>query len=318
MASDTSTIRGGAAHMNTTRDIRANHLCFAGLSIDPIRTAHLRITNPTNDPFRCKVSRATGSHENLEDPRGQCILDNALEQQQHPERTERPVYIQERPISNYNTPPLFTVEFPERGCEFVLEESRGITQWYIQPLLDEDSPRPDTRLLYCRNARYEQHFFFALELFPVQWAMLNLLKSLYRSAYHNHYHKLPRCGGFTSKGHRHYSLSILLAGPGAVPDPSSPYTTYMTIHGVCEDTKVVDIFVMLAGNKLRDEFALSQLKWLDDKRRFKTHQTYNYRTVRAKNMRVKDWGWFGSGLKFWLLPLNQGIPLTRKLIAQNK
>lgn len=302
--------------MNTMRDIRANHLYFAGLSIDPIRAAHLQITNPTHNPFRCKVSAAATAAGDHEDPLGQCILDNALHQ--HPERTERPVYIQERPISNPSTPPLFTVEFPERGCEFVLEETRGITQWYIQPLLDEDSPRPHDDLLYYRNARYEKHFFLALELFPVQWAMLNLLKSLYRSAYRNRHCGFPRCDGFANKGHRHYTLSILLAGPGAVPDPSSPDTTYMTIHGVCEDTKVMDIFETLAGNRLRDEFALSQVKWLEDKHRFKRHQTYSYKTVKSTQMKVKEWGWFGTGIKFWLLPLNPGILRARKLKVQQK
>lgn len=302
--------------MNSMRDIRANHLYFAGLSIDPIRTTHLRITNPTHDPFRCKVSAATGSHEPPADSRGQCILDNALHR--HPERTERPVYIQERPISNPSTPPLFTVEFPERGCEFVLERARGITQWYIQPLLDENTPRPHDDLLYYRNARYEQHSFLALELFPVQWAMLNLLTSLYRSAYRDHCRKSHKCDGFANKGHRHYTLSILLAGPGAVPDPSSPHTTYMTIHGVCEDTKVVDIFEILAGDRLSDDFVLSQVRWLEDKRRLHVRQTHSYSTARSTQVKVKNWGWFGTESEFWLFPGRKPKFQQNKNKKQNK
>lgn len=177
--------------------------------------------------------------------------------------------------------PLFTVELPTTGWQFILDSRKGVTQWYVNAI--SENHKYDTPMI---------HGFFSEKLVPFGWELNNLLVVLQRA-----FLGLPFQNPNVSLDHgNHYIVNILLKIRG----PPTGLSTKFTTHFVSADAKLVDVFEILAGGKLSDRFALVQWVWLEETEKYDVLKCNRYSEVRTQNMALKDAGWVGK--EIWLFP----------------
>lgn len=181
--------------------------------------------------------------------------------------------------------PLFVVEIPLMGWQFILDSRKGVTQWYIEAI--SEASKQDTPMI---------HGFFCKKLVAFSWGVNNLLVTLQR-AYLCLPLQNPTAPAYMSK---HYIVNILLRIKGPPHGPDTKFTT----HFVSADTKIVDLFDILAGGALDEGYTLVQWVWCKEEGRYDVFKCCRYSEVRTQNMTFKDVGWVG-GKEVWLLPTCQ-------------
>lgn len=177
--------------------------------------------------------------------------------------------------------PLFTVELPTTGWRFILDSRNGVTQWYVDAI--SEGHKYGTPMV---------HGFFCEKLVSFGWEVNNLLVALQRAflclSFQN-----PNVS--VDRGN-HYVVNILLQIRGP---PSGPFTKFTT-HFVAADTKLVEVFDILAGERVDDGFALVQWMWSNETQKYNILKCNRYSEARAQKMVFKDAGWVGK--EVWLFP----------------
>lgn len=180
--------------------------------------------------------------------------------------------------------PLFVVELPTTGWQFILDSRKGVTQWYVEAI--SDNHKQETAMV---------HGFFAEKLVPFGWEVNNLLVALQRA-----FICLPFQNPGVSAYHgNHYIVNVLLKTRGP---PNGPFTKFTT-HFVSADTKLVDLFDILAGEGVDDGFTLVQWVWSKETEKYEILKCNRYSEARTQNMVFKDAGWVGK--EVWLFPTCQ-------------
>lgn len=180
--------------------------------------------------------------------------------------------------------PIFIIELPTMGWQFILDSRKGITQWCVEAISDAHKQDPPM-----------VHGFFSEKLVPFSWGMNNLLVALQRA-----FLCLPlQSTSLTYKGN-YYIVNILLKVKGPPNGPDTKFTT----HFVSGDTKLVDVFDILGGEAVDDGYTLVEWVWNKKEEKYDVFKSCRYSEARIQNMLFKDAGWIGDK-EVWFLPTCQ-------------
>lgn len=252
---------------------------FSTLPTNPfVEILHLRILPPKPDTTNIKVFSVFGDKEVIAEPRILELVNHELSRDVTFSST-RQLHLQRR--SHARLAPLFIVDIPTTGWQFILDSRKGVTQWYVDAISDNHRQEAPT-----------VHGFFYEKLVPFRWEVNNLLVALQRA-----YLCLPfQNRNVSVENGNHYVVNILLKIRGP---PTGPFTKFTT-HFVSADTKLVDFFDILAGEEVDDGFTLVQWAWSKDTEKYDIFKCNRYSEARIQNKTFKDAGWVGK--EIWLFP----------------
>lgn len=244
----------------------------------PADILHLRIIPPGPGAINIKVFSVFQKKEVLAEPRIIELVKHELSKDMAFSPT-RQLHLQRR--SHERLAPLFVVDIPTTGWQFILDSRKGVTQWYVDAI--SDNHKQENPMV---------HGFFYDKLVPFRWELNNLLVALQRA-----FLCLPfQNPSLSIENGNHYVVNILLKIRGP---PGGPFTMFTT-HFVSADTKLVDVFDILAGDEVDDGFTLVQWVWSKEAEKYDILKCNRYSEARIQNKALKDVGWVGK--EVWLFP----------------
>lgn len=221
--------------------------------------------------------------------------------------TNGPIHCFEDDIfSQYDSHTHCIVELPDYCTRYSLQSYRGIATWYIIKWSDQPRPCPDVPESEPLNITF--HPFYSNPLVPISWRIFSSLENLSAITWEKHHKNCHQ---------NHFRVNVYLTG-SCINGPSSKYTT----HRVCGDTYVSDLFRIFLGyakagidtGEPKDWQSFRQVQWDEDVKYSidGTHLVqfgplYDFRTVKASKVMIKDTQWFNGRDYVWLSPSKKGI-----------
>lgn len=180
--------------------------------------------------------------------------------------------------------PVFSLEFPQYGCRYVLESSYGVSQFFFEPINRSLSEFKSSNVVgptkfdpYCSE-------FFSGKLEPLPWALFDLFSYLYPYTWSS------ICGN--TSAHGHYMVNIFFGVEGqSVFDMLFDKSISCCI---CDETPLRSVFEMFSREKLRPGFTLGQIVYSDDRDTTISRyllKPYTYEQAWITGAKLKDLGW---------------------------
>lgn len=250
---------------------------FAGVWIDPPRTIHLRIRIASNNPPRYGIFSIVNDEEVSASHGIKTTWQNwgnGVQQIKDSASQHAQPYLQILPTKNLK--PLMVVDIPCLKARYVLGSRNGLTQWFYEPIQNEDGSYENPSGKY-----HFEHGFFFQKLVLVEWTWFTLLGRLSL-----HLSERPfLCQNLQT--HNHYRVYIFLALDNFVFQ-DNPSTHYI-VFAICDNTRLEDVFEMLAGRNLKSTFSLVKLeRGDDDMEALNMARIYTYYDAYCKKVTLKD------------------------------
>lgn len=248
---------------------------------------HLRLRRSKKDPSNQDLFRVHPAGYDFPDDIMQTLWDNEQKAQHEFDPANSPqtsLHIQRRACRR--NPSNFVVEFRELGHRYTYSMTNGIAQWFFEPIM------PNRQYHYRQNwflpvpLKSRRHKFFSEELICLDRNTVDNLAALFAGR---------NTGWFCNDeaGHEHYLIRLHLDLDTNRQDLDELDMKH-TLHMVCGNVMVADIFRGLCGNRLKDQFCLTQIYWDEI-----SHSVGNmilgtsctYSAAMAGNLTLKDLGW---------------------------
>lgn len=248
---------------------------------------HLRLRRSKKDPSKQDLFRVHPAGYDFHDDVMQTLWDDEQKAQLEFDpvnNPQTPLHVQRRACSRNSS--NFVVEFREVGHRYTYSMTNGIAQWSFEPIM------PNRQYHYRQNwflpvaLKSHQHKFFSEELICLDRNTIDNLAALFAGR---------NTGWFCNDevGHDHYLIRLYLDLDTKRQDLDELDMKH-TMHMVCGNAMIADIFRGLCGNKLKDRFCLTQIYW-DETPHLTENMilgiSYTYCAAMAGNTMVKDLGW---------------------------
>lgn len=247
---------------------------------------HIRLRHSKEDPSKQELFLVKPNNHDTHHEAMQTLWDEEqmAKQEFGPiNNTQTSLYIQKRFCTK--KPSDFIIEFRDVGHKYTYSITNGVAQWFFEITPSRYRPR---RPLSAVESY--QHKFFAEDLISVDKDTVDNLAALFSGR------SSPRwvCG---EVGHGHYLVRVYLE-PEIYRQDLDELDMKHTMHMVCDNAKFSDMFRGLCGNKLKDQFSLTQIYWDGDSSPIENIMlgtTYTYLAAVTGDMMVKDLGWSVDG-----------------------
>lgn len=243
---------------------------------------HIRLRHSKRDPSRQELFLVKPNNHDSHNEAMQTLWDDEQKAQQEFDpvnNPQTPLYVQKRPYMR--KPSDFVIDFRDLGHRYTYNITNGVAQWFFQTVHSHYHKRPPPVQLESH-----QHKFFADELICLDRNTVNNLAAMFSG----------RNTGWLcddETGHGHYLIRVYLE-PDVNQQNLDELDMKHTMHMVCTNARIADVFSGLCGNKLKDQFSLTQIHRNEDphsKSNIVLGTSYTYLAAETGDITVKDLGW---------------------------
>lgn len=255
---------------------------------------HIRLRRSRKDPSKQDVFLVKENRELSDLTLQKCWDDEQKAQQEALDSNYNPltsVHMQRHPRTKISTD--FIIEFADSGYKYIINITGGVSQWFFEkiPIDHRLGQKSDPAAV----VKVYHHKFFSEELISLDRNTVDNLAALLAA----------RGTGwicYDEANHEHYMVKIYLELDMNLQGGEGSDAKHV-MHVVCGNAKLVDLFRGICGNKLKDQFSLTQI-YMGPENSLVLGTSYTYLTAMARQILVKDLGWsVGNDRTVWVLPL---------------